>query len=204
VGRSLVIASGASEIAAAEMPGLWPMTMRCRRAGRRRVSRQDVSRPRRDTGASSACSSRAATPRHLGEGLRGLARARGGAGENQIGTRPRSWKRRAISSASFCPCGSEGARSRERRHPVRRCACRTRVSRLGLVQCSHTNLDAAVVLTRLENPQGFVGGGESASPVRRQKRAPCRGQMISVSSMGASSKGESSWCSDLRMRTACH
>ena len=29
VGRSLVIASGASEIAAAEMPGLCPMTMRC-------------------------------------------------------------------------------------------------------------------------------------------------------------------------------
>jgi hypothetical protein len=28
VGRSVVTASGASEMAAAEMPGLWPITMR--------------------------------------------------------------------------------------------------------------------------------------------------------------------------------
>ena len=88
VGRSLVMASGASEIAAAEMPGLWPMTMRWPTRGpTARIVAEDVialGEVQRIVGLQQA----RRDAQHLGERLGGLARARGGAREDQIGHEP--------------------------------------------------------------------------------------------------------------------
>ena len=86
VGRSLVIASGASEIAAAEMPGLCPMTMRCADArADAAYRRQDVIRPPRDTAHRRPA---AVVPRRLTPSAKVSAvstRARRGAREDQVG-----------------------------------------------------------------------------------------------------------------------
>ena len=84
VGRSLVIASGASEIAAAEMPGLWPMTMRCPTRGPTpRIGVENVvafGEIQRIVGLQQP----RGHSQHLGESLGGFARTCGGAREDEI------------------------------------------------------------------------------------------------------------------------
>ncbi len=129
---------------------------------------------------------------HLGEVIGGLARARGGADQDQVGNQAafveplRHLLRFVVTLAA--------QRAFEVAH--------ARILVGGGVANQREALELVSLHVRTwmrpstsrtsKMRSGSYAGGLSASPVRSEKRAPCRGQTISQSSMGASSNGESS------------
>ena len=101
VGRSELTTSGARAIAAAEMPGLWPITMRWPTRGPTARMVLRMCSPSARYSESSACSRRVATPSTLAKSS-AVSRVRvAELTRIRSGTRPRSLSRFAISCASL-------------------------------------------------------------------------------------------------------